>query len=252
MNEKVIKEIVNSLELPTRIIEKELGKCENHGEPLKYWNLEKGKEACHICKLRDSILSSIETKSAGKRQLLEQANIPLRFKDKTFSNYMATTLDQKENIRVLKRFINQPGNVGLLMIGSNGTGKTHLAVAILKEMITKADFPSVFTEAIKIIRSIKDSWILKHTTEFEIIEMYTNPYLLIIDEVGVQFGSETERQYLTEVINDRYNAMKPTILMGNVNIRDLAKLLGDRIIDRYKEDGKVLTFDWQSYRGSQG
>ena len=105
----------------------------------------------------------------------------------------------------------------------------------------------LYAEAIKIVRGIKDTW-GKEATEQAAIDKYVRPKVLVIDEIGVQYGSETETQFLTEIINDRYNQKKQTILSGNVTVLEMQKILGDRVIDRFKESGKVLVCDWESYR----
>ena len=74
--------------------------------------------------------------------------------------------------------------------------------------------------------------------------------LLVIDEVGVQFGTDTEKMILFEILNERYENLKPTILISNLSIESLKKFTGDRVIDRMKENkGKVLIFNWNSARG---
>ncbi len=262
-----MKETLNSQNLVKKIITREHSKdsnsndkCELHDMPVLFRNFVTQKDYCVVCKIRDKFLFEIderkkrieEARLQRKSEIegyLNLANIPERFKDKTFKNYKITSNKQRDIVDRIQTFIKKPNRVGLIMIGSMGTGKNHLAIALLKEIINKTVQKSIITEASKIIRSIKDSWVDKSKTEKEVLESYTQPYLLIIDEIGVQFGSETEKQYLTEIINDRYNAMKPTILIGNLKIKEIEDLLGDRVIDRFKEGGEVLVFDWESYRG---
>ena len=72
----------------------------------------------------------------------------------------------------------------------------------------------------------------------------------MIDEVGVQSGTEAESRALFDVFNERYQNCKPTILLSNLCPTDFAAAVGDRIADRIKEDGgEVLLFNWESRRG---
>ena len=135
----------------------------------------------------------------------------------------------------------------MIFIGSPGTGKNHLACGIIQEIV-KTDKTAILTTTMKMIRKIKDSWTDRDMKEGEVIELYTKPDLLVIDEIGVQFGSDTEKLYISEIINDRYEAMKPTILLGNVSREELIEQMGDRVIDRFRENGKLVIFDWQSHR----
>lgn len=85
------------------------------------------------------------------------------------------------------------------------------------------------------------------------IKRHTQPDLLIIDEVGVQFGSDAEKLILFEVINTRYESMKPTILISNLALNKLAGFIGERVIDRMKDGGGcTLAFTWDSYRSRSG
>jgi DNA replication protein DnaC len=73
--------------------------------------------------------------------------------------------------------------------------------------------------------------------------------LLILDEVGVQFGSETEKQILFSLLNGRYKAMLPTLLISNLTRDELAVCIGTRNLDRLQEGaGTFISFDWDSYR----
>ncbi|ENO7364325.1 DNA replication protein DnaC, partial [Proteus mirabilis] len=67
-------------------------------------------------------------------------------------------------------------------------------------------------------------------------------------EIGVQYGTDSERNILFEVINDRYEDLLPTILVSNLPVVDLQKMLGERVVDRLLQGGTVLTFNWPTYR----
>ena len=80
--------------------------------------------------------------------------------------------------------------------------------------------------------------------------MYSKYELLVLDEIGVQFGSDAEKLIMFDIINERYEAMRPTILISNLALSGLSEFVGDRIVDRMKENGgKLMVFDWESHRG---
>jgi len=200
-------------------------------------------------KLRQTILRNIEN-----------SMIPDRYKRKNFTDYEVLNNKQKEVLTVCEGFIDGKYNSGLILIGKNGTGKSMLCSIILQEMIKRNPHENrgydsdwyLYTEAIKIVRKIKDTWRQKTSEEVNseqsAINKYVKPKVLVIDEIGMQYGSSTETQFLTEIINDRYNQNKQTILSGNVTVLDMQDILGDRVIDRFKESGRVLVCDWESYR----
>lgn len=180
---------------------------------------------------------------------LENAMIAPRFAQKTLEGFEISSVKQKKAVEAAQWLLNNldSGSPGLIFLGNNGTGKNHLASAIVREAITKYKKTALITKVRKLDRAIKETW-KKDGLESEAIKLFSQPDLLVIDEIGLQRGSETELLHLAEIIDDRYEAMKPTILCGNVTLAELKEIIGDRAIDRFREGGKVVIFDWQSYR----
>lgn len=187
--------------------------------------------------------------------LLDILDIPNRFTSCTLQNYEPVNDDAKRALRVCQAYANkwperlQKGG-GLVMCGKPGTGKNHLAFGIAKHAITEHQSSALFTTALKIAREYKSTWSKGSTrTEDEVIRSFTKPDLLIIDEVGVQFGSDAEKLIMFEIINTRYEKMKPTILISNQTKEELAAFIGERVIDRMSDGGGcTLSFTWDSYR----
>lgn len=217
---------------------------------------------CKMCE-NEKFLQEVEeinlkTKRDRQREInskFENSMLSPRFKDKHFDNYLPKSDAQLKILRSCKNFVeryheNPKQTVGMIFCGNPGTGKNHLASAIIQEFIFRLDKTALMTTALKIVRAIKESWVEKEK-ESKVIQRFNSPDLLVIDEVGVQFGSLTEQLYLTEIINDRYEYLRPTIILTNLNVEELKLELGDRVIDRFKEGGNCLIFDWESFRGSQ-
>lgn len=249
------------MELENKLIEK---KCEKHG----LWACEQVKDFpditipndCPKCykeiqqKEQEEYLQRQKQKAEYKRLQkiqynLQSANIPLRFKDKTLENYQTPHKRQKEVLQEIQDFIEHfETSPGIIILGNPGTGKNHLAIGIVKKFVEGKELTALMTTALKIVRSVKESW-QAHDSEEDALKTFLEPVLLVIDEVGVQFGSDTEKLYLSEIVNERYEHLKPTILLGNVTLKEVSKNLGERVIERFKEGGKVLVFDWESWRG---
>ena len=65
----------------------------------------------------------------------------------------------------------------------------------------------------------------------------------------MQFGSDTEKMFMFDIIDGRYENMKPTILISNLNREGVAEIIGERVIDRLRDGGgECLSFDWESGR----
>jgi DNA replication protein DnaC len=188
-------------------------------------------------------------------RLLDRANIPARFADRTFAGYAAETHGQKIALATCRSFANAwPDRLrsggSLVLTGGPGTGKTHLAAAIgihvMQEHLAAVAFGTVFA----MLRHIKDTYRKdSERSEQDAINDLVRPDLLILDEVGVQTGSEHEKLLMFEVLNARYQELRPTILISNLTTDALEAFLGQRVMDRYRECGHVVAFDWASHRG---
>ncbi|WP_238149133.1 ATP-binding protein [Arsenophonus endosymbiont of Aleurodicus floccissimus] len=131
---------------------------------------------------------------------------------------------------------------GLVMCGKPGTGKNHLAIGIGKLIIENFMASVRLTSAIKIARNFKATWAKdSEERESDVIEMYASLDLLIIDEVCVQFGNDVEKMILFEIINCRYENLKPTILISNLPKEELATFVGERVINRMNDGGGLYT-----------
>lgn len=248
------------------------GTCEKHGEfeqrnrystgPIKFATRP---SECPGC-MRDELIilqaEKIKIDDASRNRTIEMLlgslDIPDRFASCTLQNYEPVNEDAKRVLRVCQAYASkwperlQKGG-GLVMCGKPGTGKNHLALAIARHAITEHQSSATFTTALKIAREYKSTWSKGSTrTEDEVIRFFTKPDLLIIDEVGVQFGSDAEKLIMFEIINTRYERMKPTILISNQTKDELSAFIGERVIDRMSDGGGcTLSFTWDSYRGKQ-
>ncbi|WP_313382837.1 ATP-binding protein [Pantoea sp.] len=220
------------------------------------------KSECSAClqekleKLQQEEAASEERwKQSQIDRLMSDLQLPERFAGSTLENYQPVNDEAARCLKLCKAYaakwperLKQGG--GLVMCGKPGTGKNHLALAIAKHVINEHQNSALFTTALRIARLFKSTWSKNsERTEAEVIRIYTDPELLIIDEVGVQFGSEAEKLILFEIINTRYERMMPTILISNLPKEELAAFIGERVIDRMNDGGGcTLAFTWDSYR----
>lgn len=185
------------------------------------------------------------------------SGIPLRFVDRRFDTYHATEPGQKRALTLCRRYADtwpeqRPKGTSLIFSGGPGTGKTHLACAIAAELIETYQTNVRFLTVTDALRAIKDTYRKDaELSEREVLDSLLRPTLLILDEIGVQVGSDHEKLLLFEVLNGRYNDLRPTILLSNLSAADLETYLGQRVMDRYRECGAVIAFDWQSRRGAK-
>jgi hypothetical protein len=126
--------------------------------------------------------------------------------------------------------------------------KTHLACALL-DRLARSGRRVRYATVSDMVREIRDTWRKgSEKREAQVVEELSTVDLLVVDEVGVQFGSESEKTQLTELFDLRYRQLKPTVVISNLNKPDLEQVLGERVLDRLRERGCVVVFDWASWR----
>lgn len=188
-------------------------------------------------------------------KLLGASGIPPRYLTRTFDNYRAESNKQERVLKAVQFYADticgeKPTGAGLILAGRPGTGKTHLACALAAHAIHEKDMSPIFVTASKMIRKIRETYRrdAEHT-EQEVINHLRDADLLVIDEVGIQRGTESEEHLLFEVINERNAFFKPTVLISNLNAAEMKAYIGERAMDRMREGGgKFISFDWDSYR----
>lgn len=143
----------------------------------------------------------------------------------------------------------------LFVCGNCGCGKTYLAMAFLNELSKSTSPISIPTgEQLFYIPDIEyttskalfDTIRRKFSRDFEIQRraeddtwQFTVCKLLIVDEFGLGYGTESELIELTELLDERWKAGKPTVFISNITMQEIAKYLGER--------GRQRAFDGASY-----
>jgi len=242
----------------------EIKHCEKHGDyEVKYQPFGKKVWVFDVCtkcvaeqkelderkRIEDQEKQDRENKLKLRESRRVNAGISKRNLYKTFDDYMVSSPGQQLAKDSMMTFVkNFPTDKNLLLLGSVGTGKTLLASAALDQLVDK--FNCRIKKVSEIVREFKNSW-AKDTdfNEDDVADHYIGLDLLIIDEVGTQFGSDTEKLFIFEVIDGRYQDMKPTILISNLDVDGVGEVIGQRCIDRLREGGgSMIAFDWDSQR----
>ena len=183
--------------------------------------------------------------------LLDRAAIPERYRDCDFTNFRISTPAQARVVETCRAYAadfaaNTDGRA-LILLGPPGTGKNHLAAAIAHDLLARGR--SVLQAMVwEVIERIRATWRNGDgPSESAVIRVFAAVDLLILDEVGKQHGSDSERLSLFRVIDSRYRA-RPTIVLSNETLTDLEKYLGPAAFDRLCHQGTLLHCRWPSYR----
>lgn len=183
-------------------------------------------------------------------------SINKRFESASLENFVCNTETEKNIVAYLSRCIDEGFKQNVIIIGGVGTGKTHLAFAILNATADKFERngykfygeKNVVYRSIKaVIDEIKNSW--RDATSISPVNELSNVKTLILDEIGVQYGSNSERTELYDVFNNRYNNMLPVVAISNHSLSELQKILGQRIYDRLIDNAVIFELTGRSKRG---
>jgi DNA replication protein DnaC len=171
------------------------------------WELVQGK-GVRPCPCKDA--SRIQ-------QLFSQARIPKFFANKTLHNFETYNNSLTLALIQSKRFVEEFPLVesGLLYVGRPGVGKTHLALAVLRETIAKG-FSGLFYDFRDLLKEIQDSYNPNtHTSELRILAPVFQADILVLDELGANKPTEWVQETITHIIAKRYNDRKITIFTSN-------------------------------------
>lgn len=241
--------------------------CERHGDYtdkyIDYGPLGKRWTGCELCadeqRKEKERLEKIEEDKVRRQEWIEGrlkvSGIPKKFKTKTFGNFEPVNEKAKARKAAIMEYVDlvcsgDHEGRSLIMVGKLGNGKTHLACAMLSEMIRRTAMLGKYATFSEVVRRVKASW--KNDSEESESGVYyslSKPDVLVIDEVGMQNFTEFEQVVAYEVVNARYLEEKPTVIITNLAAKDLSSVMGERVVDRLRENGgKALDFDWDSYR----
>jgi DNA replication protein DnaC len=149
---------------------------------------------------------------------LDAARIPLRFRECSFHNYYPKNDSQYFAHSFASRLVDEYPAVesGLLFMGSVGVGKTHLAIAVLKELIAKKGVSCLFYESGSLLKAIQDSYNpVSQTSEMSVLAPVYQAEVLVLDELGASVPTNWVRDTMYQIINTRYNNKKLTIFTTN-------------------------------------
>lgn len=141
----------------------------------------------------------------------------------------------------------------IALIGPRGTGKTQLAVEVLKHHLHNAAEPTpLYCTAMDFFISVKGSYHREAgISEQGVLEDYREPSLLIFDEAHERGETDWENRLLNALIDQRYRDMRDTILVSNHGTAEaFGESVGTSIYSRLIETGGVMVCDWGNFRGA--
>jgi DNA replication protein DnaC len=179
--------------------------------------------------------------------MLQRAAIPARYEHCSLDSFNSAYPGADRSLAAAQMQVrgfaaNYPlDSRGLILVGSIGAGKTHLAVGALKAVIADRGAQGLFCDYRELLRLIQNSYNPRvFTTELEILNPVMNAEVLVLDDLGAIRPSEWVWDTVSLVLNSRYNNMRTTIITTNYpalppgagGLRE--ETLGDRIGERMR------------------
>ena len=209
-------------------------------------------ETCSQCGGSGWVKASQETAAVRRcdcvsrgraERLLANAHVPMRYKHCDFEGFKTPNDSIQNALLKAKGFVSRypVEKEGLLLTGTIGVGKTHLAVAIIRELIQSKGVPCLFCDYRELLKEIQNSYNPSvGTTEMQVLRPVLETEVVVLDELGVIKASTNWVQDTVSVIlNARYNNMLTTIITTNLldqppGAVGREETLGDRIGERMR------------------
>lgn len=228
--------------------------------------IKDGKEFCFNCEYiakEDLIVKEQSEEMIKNRELNEllsmfkqESLINEDLKDANFDNYEPDTSSQKDAFRISKEYVEGfDKKKGLVFAGKSGVGKSHLSVAITKE-IMKRKYSCLFISIPQLMTSIKNTYKKdSEKSEMDILNALQKVDLLIFDDLGAEReddddkGTAWAKQKIFEITDRR--AGKATIYTSNYSGSQLMRMYGERDFGRMVKDCIPVTVAGENYRLKQ-
>jgi DNA replication protein DnaC len=175
-------------------------------------------------------------------QLLGRANIPRRYEHCSLENYDTdlpySHRSQGRALLTARKFIeNYPLETdgrGLLLTGSIGVGKTHVAVGILQALVAERGATGLFFDYRDLLKQVQNSYNAQvRETELEVLRPVFEAEVLVLDELGASKPTDWVWDTVAHILNTRYNDRRTTIITTNyANAGPLGMETGGRAVVR--------------------
>jgi len=187
-----------------------------------------------------------EQAEADKAERYRKSGVPERYWAESLATYTTGSKERAEAKAAAEKFF-QAIKCGafrtLAFIGGAGTGKTHLACAIVRE------YGGLYRTAPDLVEELRRAKSFTAAdTEAAIVQNYGHARLLVVDEIGRGINAADEKYMLYQIINARYNTRRPTVLISNFKKAEFLQYIGIAAADRLVESGEIRELTGESYR----
>lgn len=173
---------------------------------------------------------------------MDRANIPLLFADRTFDSYRPQNKSQAYAVDNCRKAAES--NQGVFLCGEVGTGKTHLAVAMLKVSLNRGRW-GLFIRVVDFLNRLRPP-----NNDYALLEKARECDFLVLDDLGMQKDSGWTYEKITDVIDYRNANLLPMAITSNLTLENMAEigLEYQRITSRIEESCQLIRLQGENYR----
>lgn len=208
--------------------------CENKNE-RREWELAR----------RDARIKNLQKKS-GLSERLKRCSLS---NFERFSNPSATRAFEKAMQYVDGWEENREAGRGLYLCGDVGTGKTHLAVAVMNDLIRRQRVPALFVTAPELLDNLRpQSYNNPELGMDQWMSSVKNADLLVLDDLGSEKATAWVQERVFIIVDHRYREMLPTVITSNIGPQELGDKLGARTASRVVSVCEGIELQGPDYR----
>jgi DNA replication protein DnaC len=157
-------------------------------------------------------------------RMLGRAHIPKRYEHCSLESYETDFPSSNRSLSLAhlraRKFVDgypiETAGTGLLITGSIGVGKTHLAVGILQALVAERGATGLFFDYRDLLKQVQNSYNSKvSATELEILAPVFDAEVLVLDELGASKPTDWVWDTVAHILNTRYNDRRTTIITTN-------------------------------------
>jgi len=121
--------------------------------------------------------------------------------------------------------------IGLLLAGDFGSGKTHLATAALRHVVQESLVESMMVDAADLVPKVRGG---PHAN-WQSVERAETVELLLLDDLGHGVATDFDRTVIARVVRARYVDELPTLITSNLGPAGLSEALGGSVASRIRQ-----------------
>jgi DNA replication protein DnaC len=195
-------------------------------------------------------------KESALRAMGRESETPPAFDGACLDSFFLSRPKQRLALSIIKRHANRMSGDdanqragGLVLWGASGTGKTHLAIGLMRHCQSKGR-SGYFIRAVSLMESLKRSIAAgARSQDAGLIDRLSAVDVLVIDDVGKTPGTDFERSSLFHLLDNRWAYSRPTVITTNQQTGDLKDTITEAGFDRVTASGaNIVRMEWGSYR----